>query len=254
MRADTVMGSFELLKAGSVDISALPRPNLIQWSNQLPGSRLLADRFGVNLVAIAVPKGTGRASCLHHGIHRRRESVGAGEGSHRPRRAAGRATRASGEAQLMQEISRRFARAIFCKGRGAATQSATCFATSAAGRAPHIGRGRNPVDHGLECGDAARRRARGWMWSPNTDPAPTAWSWVNASSTMSRQTRSCTLRCQSICTFRRRPGLPVRRSTLRFRYGSKCAEERGRDDRLPTHAFSRRNARQAGPANRKSLK
>jgi polar amino acid transport system substrate-binding protein len=57
VRADTVIGAFELLKAGSVDISALPRPNLIQWSTQLPGSRLLPDRFGVNLVAIAVPKG-----------------------------------------------------------------------------------------------------------------------------------------------------------------------------------------------------
>jgi polar amino acid transport system substrate-binding protein len=57
VRADTVIGAFELLKAGSVDVSALPRPNLIQWSTQLPGSRLLTDRFGVNLVAIAVPKG-----------------------------------------------------------------------------------------------------------------------------------------------------------------------------------------------------
>ena len=48
---------FDSLRAGQADVSALPRPNLIQYSAQLPGSRVLADRFGVNLVAIAVPKG-----------------------------------------------------------------------------------------------------------------------------------------------------------------------------------------------------
>jgi polar amino acid transport system substrate-binding protein len=55
--ADTVIGAFELLQAGRADVSALPRPNLLQWSTQLPGSRVLSDRFGVNPVAIAVPKG-----------------------------------------------------------------------------------------------------------------------------------------------------------------------------------------------------
>jgi polar amino acid transport system substrate-binding protein len=57
VRADTVIGAFELLQSGRADVSALPRPNLLQWSAQLPDSRLLPDRFGVNLVAIAVPKG-----------------------------------------------------------------------------------------------------------------------------------------------------------------------------------------------------
>jgi polar amino acid transport system substrate-binding protein len=56
VRTDTVFGAFELLQAGRVDVSALPRPNLLQWSVQLAGSRVLPDRFGVNLVAIAVPK------------------------------------------------------------------------------------------------------------------------------------------------------------------------------------------------------
>jgi polar amino acid transport system substrate-binding protein len=57
LRADTVIGAFELLQSGRADVSALPRTNLLQWSAQLPGSRVLPDRFGVNLVAIAVPKG-----------------------------------------------------------------------------------------------------------------------------------------------------------------------------------------------------
>jgi polar amino acid transport system substrate-binding protein len=57
VRADTVIGAFELLQAGHADVAALPRPNLIQWSAKLPGSRVLPDRFGANLVGMAVPKG-----------------------------------------------------------------------------------------------------------------------------------------------------------------------------------------------------
>jgi polar amino acid transport system substrate-binding protein len=57
VRADTVIGAFELLQAGHADVAALPRPNLLQWSVQLPGSRVLPDRFGANLVGMAVPKG-----------------------------------------------------------------------------------------------------------------------------------------------------------------------------------------------------
>jgi polar amino acid transport system substrate-binding protein len=65
VRADTVIGAFELLRAGQAEISALPRPNLLQWSSQLPGSRVLPDRFGVNSVAIAVAKGqAGRAAYI----------------------------------------------------------------------------------------------------------------------------------------------------------------------------------------------
>jgi polar amino acid transport system substrate-binding protein len=65
IRADTVIGAFEALRSGQADVSALPRPNLLQWSSQLPGSRVLPDRFGVNFVAIAVPKGqTGRLAYI----------------------------------------------------------------------------------------------------------------------------------------------------------------------------------------------
>ena len=57
VRADTVVGAFELLQTGKADVCALPLPNLIQYSARLPGSRILDERFGVNRVGIVVPKG-----------------------------------------------------------------------------------------------------------------------------------------------------------------------------------------------------
>ena len=57
VRADTVMGAFDLLQAGKAEVCALPLPNLLQYSAQLPGSRVLDEGFGVNRVGIVVPKG-----------------------------------------------------------------------------------------------------------------------------------------------------------------------------------------------------
>jgi len=57
VRADTVAGAFDLLRAGQADVCALPRPNLLQDTARLPGSRVLEERFGVNRVGIAVPNG-----------------------------------------------------------------------------------------------------------------------------------------------------------------------------------------------------
>jgi polar amino acid transport system substrate-binding protein len=57
VRAESVVGAFDLLRAGQADVCALPRPNLIQFSARLPGSRVLEDRFGVNNLGIVVPKG-----------------------------------------------------------------------------------------------------------------------------------------------------------------------------------------------------
>ena len=57
IRADTVVGAFELLKAGKADVCASPLPNLLQYSAQLPGSRILEESFGVNRVGMVVPKG-----------------------------------------------------------------------------------------------------------------------------------------------------------------------------------------------------
>jgi polar amino acid transport system substrate-binding protein len=63
VRADTVTEAFELVRTGQADVCAEPRPNLLQDQAHMPGSRVLADRFGVNRVGIVTPKGNpGRLS------------------------------------------------------------------------------------------------------------------------------------------------------------------------------------------------
>jgi len=57
VRADTVIGAFDLLRAGKAEVCAMPLPNLLQYSAQLPGSRILDDAFGVNRAGMVVPKG-----------------------------------------------------------------------------------------------------------------------------------------------------------------------------------------------------
>jgi polar amino acid transport system substrate-binding protein len=48
--------AFELLKAGRADAWASPRPPLLEYRPKLAGARVLDDRYGENLQAIAVPK------------------------------------------------------------------------------------------------------------------------------------------------------------------------------------------------------
>ena len=57
VRADTVSGVFDLFKAGQAEICALPRPNLLLYTAQVQGLRVLDDRFGVNRVSVVIPKG-----------------------------------------------------------------------------------------------------------------------------------------------------------------------------------------------------
>src|SRR5215831_5971277 len=54
---DTPDRAFDLLRAGRVDAWASIRPTLSDYSEQLPGSRVLEDRFGANRPAIVVAKG-----------------------------------------------------------------------------------------------------------------------------------------------------------------------------------------------------
>lgn len=49
--------AFELLRTGHADAFAQARPALLDYSIRLPGSRVLEDRYGANLVAMAIPKG-----------------------------------------------------------------------------------------------------------------------------------------------------------------------------------------------------
>jgi len=57
--------AFALLAAGKADAFALPREQLLDYAEKLPGSRVLDDSYGVNRVAIAVQKGRSgwRAYC-----------------------------------------------------------------------------------------------------------------------------------------------------------------------------------------------
>ena len=56
VRAETPDGTFDLLRTGHADVQAGVRPALLEYSTQLPGSRVLEDRYGVNRVAMVVPK------------------------------------------------------------------------------------------------------------------------------------------------------------------------------------------------------
>ena len=54
---DTPDRAFELLRTSRVDAWASARHVLVDYSAQLPGSRVVEDRFGVNRAAVVVPKG-----------------------------------------------------------------------------------------------------------------------------------------------------------------------------------------------------
>ena len=55
--ADTPDSAFELLRTGRVDAWASARPVLVDYSAQLPGSRVLEARYGANRPALVVAKG-----------------------------------------------------------------------------------------------------------------------------------------------------------------------------------------------------
>ena len=54
---DTPDSAFELLRTGRVDAWASARQVLVDYSAQLPGSRVLENRYGVNRPAVVVAKG-----------------------------------------------------------------------------------------------------------------------------------------------------------------------------------------------------
>lgn len=59
--APSVKGAIEMLQQRSVDAFATNKPNLFQMSDSLPGSRVLAGDWGVEHIAIAIPKGREQA-------------------------------------------------------------------------------------------------------------------------------------------------------------------------------------------------
>ena len=54
--AETPDPTFDLLRTGHADAMASPRRGLLEYSTRLPGSRVLEDHYGANLLAMAVPK------------------------------------------------------------------------------------------------------------------------------------------------------------------------------------------------------
>jgi polar amino acid transport system substrate-binding protein len=75
--ADTYDPTFELLRSGQADAFASIREMLIQYSTQLPGSRVLEDNYQTNLAGIAVPKkNSGRLAYLTEALdHMKRSGV-----------------------------------------------------------------------------------------------------------------------------------------------------------------------------------
>ena len=55
--AATPDAAFELLRAGSADVLAGIRPGLLSYARQWPDARVLDERYGRNIIALAVPKG-----------------------------------------------------------------------------------------------------------------------------------------------------------------------------------------------------
>jgi polar amino acid transport system substrate-binding protein len=49
--------AFELIRSGKADAYASPRPPILEYAKQLPGSRVLDGHYGANIQAIALNKG-----------------------------------------------------------------------------------------------------------------------------------------------------------------------------------------------------
>jgi len=73
--ADTYDPTFELVRSGQADAFASIREMLIQYSTQLPGSRVLEANYQTNLAGMAVPKGnSGRLAYLTEALDHMKRS------------------------------------------------------------------------------------------------------------------------------------------------------------------------------------
>jgi polar amino acid transport system substrate-binding protein len=57
VQAESLDAAFDMLRSREVDLLASARQDLLKYSIQLPGSRVLKDRYGSSVAAVAVPKG-----------------------------------------------------------------------------------------------------------------------------------------------------------------------------------------------------
>ena len=67
--------TFDLLRTGQADAFASIRPVLFEYSQKLPGSRVLEDHYGANLLGMVVPKGqTARLAYINEFIEQAKSS------------------------------------------------------------------------------------------------------------------------------------------------------------------------------------
>lgn len=57
LEGDTLASTFGLLRDGNADVFASVREECLRYAAQLPGSRVLDDRYGANRVGMAAPRG-----------------------------------------------------------------------------------------------------------------------------------------------------------------------------------------------------
>lgn len=55
--AETPDAAFEMFRAGHADVLAGIRPGLLMYAQRMAGTRVLADSYGRNVIALAVKKG-----------------------------------------------------------------------------------------------------------------------------------------------------------------------------------------------------
>jgi polar amino acid transport system substrate-binding protein len=75
VEADTPDAAFDLLRSKRADAFASARGTLLDYAPDLPGARVLDERYEVNLVAMAVPKGhAGRLAALSEFVEEAKSS------------------------------------------------------------------------------------------------------------------------------------------------------------------------------------
>jgi polar amino acid transport system substrate-binding protein len=73
--AETPDPTFNLLRDGRADVMASVRGTLLDYSDQLPGSRVLEDHYGANLNRIVILKGTpGRLAYINEFVEQAKVS------------------------------------------------------------------------------------------------------------------------------------------------------------------------------------
>lgn len=93
VRGEGAPATFQLLKTGKADAFAENRQVLLKLSQQLPGSRILEERFDVLQIAIALPKG--RAAGRAYAERFVREAIGSGQAHEWVKRAGLNGVRAA---------------------------------------------------------------------------------------------------------------------------------------------------------------